>query len=121
MLFTGLPKRDPTPLRHSPRHLPILSPMHQRADHSRKILKINEAIRSLLSISHMERMDLIAINNRSLCNHSKVQRAGRTTRKLNRTEHLPLSDPTPLRLDYRRGRSLKKEQEREGREGRGGG
>jgi hypothetical protein len=61
----------------------------------------------------MERMDLIAINNRSLCNHSKVQRAGRTTRKLNRAQDLPLSDPTLLRLDYRRRRSLKTDQKRD--------
>lgn len=48
----------------------------------------------------MERMDLIAINNRSLCNHSKIKRAERTTRKLNHKRNLPnLKD---LRLDYRR-------------------
>jgi hypothetical protein len=80
--------------------LPSLSPQHERADYSRKILRINEAIRSILSISHMERMDLIAINNRSLCNHSKVQRAERTTRKANHSVNLP--NLKELRLDNRR-------------------
>jgi hypothetical protein len=100
-------RRAGTPLRQTPRYeLPSLSPLHERADYSRKILRINEVIRSIMSISHMERMELIAINNRSLANTSKVKRAERTTRKLNLSAHSPLPDLKMIRLDNRR-KSLK--------------
>lgn len=103
-----------TPLRHTPRYeLPSLSPLHERADYSRKILRINEVIRSIMSISHMERMDLIAINNRCLFNTSKVKRAERTTRKLNLSAHSPLPDLKMIRLDNRR-KSLKHDSRRKG-------
>jgi hypothetical protein len=90
----------PAPKSSSRYEFPSLSPQHDRVDYSRKILRINDAIRSILSVSHMERMDLIAINNRSLCNHSKVKRAERTTRKHSNKSNLP--DLKELRLDNRR-------------------
>ena len=77
-----------------------ISPKHERVDYSRKIMRINQAIKSILSISHMERMSIIAINNRSICNHNKIQRAERAYHSIAKKNELP--NIKQLRLDNRR-------------------
>lgn len=49
----------------------------------------------------MERMDLIAINNRSMCNHSKIQRAERITKRPHGGSN-KLPNLKEIRLDTRR-------------------
>jgi len=44
-------------------------------------MKINDAIKSIMSIGNMEKMEFIAINNRNLFNYGKVKRAEWTNRK----------------------------------------
>lgn len=79
---------------------PAISPKHERVDYSRKIMRINQAIKSILSISHMERMSIIAINNRSICNHNKIKRAERAYHSIAKKNELP--NIKQLRLDNRR-------------------
>jgi len=81
--------------------LPSLSPKHDQVENSRNIMKINEAIKSILSLGNMEKMELIAINNRCLFNYSKVKRAERTNRKLNSDKSCFLPDLKDLKVDVK--------------------
>jgi hypothetical protein len=69
--------------------LPCLSPKHEKVENSRKIMKINEAIKSIMSMGNMEKMELIAINNKCLFNYGKVKRAEWTNRKSAEIPHFP--------------------------------
>lgn len=48
---------------------------HERAEESRYMQNVNEAINNMMNIGRMKKLDLLAINNRSLFNYSKIKRA----------------------------------------------
>ncbi len=65
---------------------------HERAEESRYIQNVNEAINNMMNIGRMKKMDLLAINNRSLFNYSKIKRAEQSL-KSNSPKRIEQIDP----------------------------
>jgi hypothetical protein len=48
---------------------------HEKANQRRIVQKTNEVMKNILTLGRMKKLDLIAINNRSIFNYSKKKRA----------------------------------------------
>jgi len=48
---------------------------HEKANQRRIVQKTNEVMKNILTLGRMKKLNLIAINNRSIFNYSKKKRA----------------------------------------------